>query len=57
VKVGDLVKRKGSDDLALAIEIDKYHVTLMWLDDGLLDRCTKILMDSWKVVEAISESR
>ena len=57
MKVGDLVKRKGSDDLALAIEIDKYHVTLMWLDDGLLDRCTKILMDSWKVVEAISESR
>ena len=57
MKVGDLVRRKGSGDLALAIEVEEYHVTLLWLDDGLLDRCSKILMDSWKVVEVISESR
>ena len=57
MKVGDLVRRRFSDDLALAIEVDEYHVTLLWLDDGLLDRCSKILMDSWKVVEVISESR
>ena len=54
MKAGDLVKRKDSGDLALAIEVDKYHVTLMWLDDGLLDRCSKILMDPW---ETISENR
>ena len=54
MKVGDLVKRKGSGDLALAVNVDKYHVTLMWLDDGLLDRCSKILMDPWEI---ISESR
>ena len=57
MKVGDLVRRRFSDDLALAIEVEEYHVTLLWLDDGLLDRCSKILMDSWKVVEVISESR
>ena len=51
MKIGDLVKHRNDGDLALAIDVSKRYVTLMWLDDGELDRCAKILMDPWEVID------
>tara|TARA_Y100000034_G_scaffold132526_1_gene195753 strand:+ start:544 stop:711 length:168 start_codon:yes stop_codon:yes gene_type:complete len=50
MKVGDLVREKGDIDVALVLEKEKHHITLMWLNDGHVDRQPKIYMGPWEVV-------
>ena len=50
MKVGDLVRLKVDGDLALVLNKEKYHITLLWCDDGLLDRQPKDFMGLWEVV-------
>jgi hypothetical protein len=62
VKVGDLVRRKGTQDLAIVLKIDRLldddyvndvyqFPEFMWLDTGEIDSCAFCLL------EVIDESR
>ena len=50
MKVGDLVRVKGASDLALVLNKEKHHITLLWCDDGFLDRQPKDFMELWEVM-------